>query len=107
MAGCGFWREVFTVQTSTQTLDAWGQAQLAWLNVGTVRGMVTSSQTEVMDDGGSAIRTNLDIETAWSPIINTRSRLVLNGTAYNVLSMVDPDSGRKKRLRVTAAEVTP
>ncbi|CAB4189574.1 Bacteriophage SPP1, head-tail adaptor [uncultured Caudovirales phage] len=106
MAGCGFWREVFTVQTSTQTVDALGQADLSWLTVGTVRGMIKPTQREVVDDLGVSIRTDLDIETAWSPIIDARSRLILDGTTYNVSSVVDPDSGRKKRLRVIATEVT-
>ena len=106
MAGCGFWREVFTVQTSTQTVDAVGQADLSWLTVGTIRGMIKPTQREVVDDLGVSIRTDLDIETAWSPIINARCRLLLDGIAYNVSSVVDPDSGRKKRLRVIATEVT-
>jgi head-tail adaptor len=106
MAGCGFWREVFTVQTSTQTVDDLGQADLAWLTVGSVRGIIKPTQREVVDDLGVSIRTDLDIETAWSPILDARSRLILNGTAYNVSSVVDPDSGRRKRLRVIATEVT-
>jgi head-tail adaptor len=106
MAGCGFWREVFTVQTSTQTVDDLGQADLAWLTVGTVRGIIKPTQREVVDDLGVSIRTDLDIETAWSPILDARSRLILNGTAYNVSSVVDPDGGRRKRLRVIATEVT-
>jgi hypothetical protein len=106
MAGCGFWREVFTVQTSTQTVDDLGQADLAWLTVGTVRGIIKPTQREVVDDLGVSIRTDLDIETAWSPMLDARSRLLLNGTAYNVSSVVDPDSGRRKRLRVIATEVT-
>jgi head-tail adaptor len=106
MAGCGFWRDVFTVQQSTQTVDALGQADLAWLTVGTVRGIIKYAQREVVDDLGVSVRTDIEIETAYSPLVAARSRLLLGVTPYNISSVIDPDNGRRKRLRVLAIEVT-
>jgi head-tail adaptor len=104
MAGCGFWRDVFTVQRSTQTVDALGQADLAWLTIGTVRGIIKYGQREVIGDMGVAVRTELEIETSYSPLVEARSRLLLGVTPYNISSVVDPDNGRRKRLRVLATQ---
>jgi head-tail adaptor len=105
MAGCGFWRDIFTVQAPTAAADAVGQATITWSTVGYVRGMIKPSQREVIDDMGVAVRTDLEIETAYYPSLTARCRLLLSGREFNVSSVVDPDAGRRKRLRVVATEV--
>lgn len=109
MAGAGYRREAMTYQTPTMTIDAAGQQSVAWANVVTVAAVVTPSQREVLDDGGVAVRTDLVIESAWHPSIEAKGRLVdlASGKAYYVSSVVEPDGGRRRRLRILASEIAP
>lgn len=107
MAGCGFWRDIFTVQAPNASADAVGQATITWYSVGAVRGIVRETQREVTDDMGVAVRTDLEIETAYHPSLTARCRLLLGSREFNVSSVVDPDGGRRKRLRVIATEIIP
>jgi SPP1 family predicted phage head-tail adaptor len=107
MAGSGYWRDLFLVESPTSVADALGQASTLWTTVGYIRGQVRPSQREVMDDLGNAVRTDLELETAFHPGLTARCRLTLNGVVYNVSSVTDPDSGRRRRLRVVCTEVMP
>lgn len=69
--------------------------------------MIKPAQREVLGDMGVTVRTDLEIETAYHPYLTARCRLLLAGREFNVSSVVDPDAGRRKRLRVVATEVVP
>lgn len=107
MAGSGYWRYRYSYQVPVRTVDSTGQASLAWSELAVVSGSVTPSQREVIDDLGVAVRTDLTLETAFHPSISARGRLVelSTGSAYNISGVVDPDGGKRKRLRITASEV--
>lgn len=107
MAGSGFQRSRFNYQAASATADNLGQASSTWSTVATVAGNVTPNQREVLDDMGVAIRTDVVIETAYHPSITARGRLVdvVTGAVFNIMGVVDPDGGRRKRLRITAAAV--
>lgn len=108
MAGCGYWRERYTYQVPTTTVDGAGQGSTVYANsVVGLAGVVTPSQREVMDDMGVSIRTDVVIETAWDPNVSAVGRLVdvSSGTIYNIMSVVDPDGGKRRRLRITAANM--
>lgn len=107
MAGSGYWRFRYSYQEPVRTVDSTGQASLAWKEIGSVAGSVTPTQREVLDDLGVAIRTDVVLETAFHPSIRATGRLVdeATGQVWNITGVVDPDGGKRKRLRVNASEV--
>lgn len=107
MAGTGYQRNRYRYQSPSVTTDAAGQAAISWADVVTIAGMVTPNQREVLDDLGVAVRTDVVIETAYHPSVSAKGRLVDVATdaVYNILGVVDPDGGRKRRLRITAAAI--
>ena len=76
MAGSGYWRCRFEYQEPTHTSDGVGQAELTWAFVCHVRGNITPSQREVMDDMGVVVRTDVVIETAYHPSLKANGRLI-------------------------------
>lgn len=109
MAGSGMWRERFIVQAASSATDALGQASPAWTEVCQVRGSVRPTQREVIDDLGNAVRTDLELETAYHADINARCRLyaVSTGKTYYASSVTDPSGFRKRILRILCTEQTP
>lgn len=107
MAGSGYQRIRYKYQAGSATADSLGQSSTAWNTVAIVAGNLTANQREVVDDMGVAIRTDVVIETAYHPSITARGRLVdvVTGAVFNIMGVVDPDGGRRKRLRITAAAV--
>lgn len=107
MAGAGYRREAFQYQSPTVTASSVGQQSTTWTNVVIIAGVKTPTQREVMDDMGVAIRTDVVIEASWHPSISAGGRLIdqTDQRVYNITGVVDPDSGRKKRLRITATEL--
>ena len=108
MAGSGYWRTRYVLQVPTTTVDAAGQGSVAWINaVHGLAGVVTPTQREVLNDLGVAIRTDVVIEMAWHPAVTAHGRLVeaSTGTVYNIIGVVDPDGGKRRRLRITATNV--
>lgn len=107
MAGSGYWRNRYKYQSPVVTIDGAGQASTAWLDVVTVAGMVTPQQREVLDDLGVAIRTDVVIETGFTADIAAVGRLVdiATNAVYNVIGVVDPDGGKRRRLRITATAI--
>lgn len=107
MAGAGYRREAFEYQNPTVTANTVGQQSTTWTAVVVVAGVKTPNQREVMDDMGVAIRTDVVIEASWHPSITAGGRLrdLTDNRLYNISGVVDPDSGRKRRLRITATEV--
>lgn len=107
MAGAGYWRMRFKYQAPTVTVSSSGQATTTWTDVVTVAGMITPNQREVVDDLGVAVRTDLVIETGFHQSIKAVGRLVDVATAavYNVIGVIDPDGGKRKRLRITATAI--
>ena len=108
MAGSGYWRERYNYQAPTTTIDGAGQGSTAYANVVIgLAGVVTPNQREVMDDMGMSIRTDVVIETAWDPNVSSVGRLIemSSGTIYNIIGVVDPDGGKRRRLRITAANM--
>jgi len=107
----GMLRIPMTVQTPVATVDAWGQRGEAWVSVAVLYCHVEVAQTnEVMDDMGSAVRTDWRILASYHPQCNTRSRLVWNdnGTVrtFNIRACWDRDQ-RRRRLEIEATEVLP
>jgi head-tail adaptor len=107
MAGAGYRRDAFQFQTPTVTANTVGQQSTAWTNVVIIAGVKTPTQREVMDDMGVAIRTDVVIESSWHPQITAGGRLIdqEDNRTYNITGVVDPDGGRKRRLRITATLV--
>jgi head-tail adaptor len=106
----GMLRLSLTVQNPVRTVDAFGQAVEAWVTIGTVWAHVEASNTtEVMDDGGPAVRTEWRIIASWLPSLTSRSRLLWNdnGTTrtFNCRACWDMDQ-RRRRLEIEAVEVT-
>lgn len=107
MAGAGYRRDSFTYQAPTVTANTAGQQSTTWTTVVTVAGVVTPTQREVMDDMGVAVRTDVVIEASYHPSINAGGRLVdaSDSRVYQITGVIDPDAGRKRRLRITATEI--
>ena len=107
MAGAGYRREAFEYQNPTVTANTVGQHFTTWTAFVFISGVKTPTQREVMDDMGVAIRTDVVIEASWHPAITAGGRLLdlTDNRLYNISGVVDPDSGRKRRLRITATEV--
>jgi len=107
MAGAGYRREAFEYQNPTVTANTVGQQSTTWTAVVVVAGVKTPNQREVMDDMGVAIRTDVVIESSWHPSVTAGGRLIdqTDLRIYNITGVVDPDSGRKRRLRITATLV--
>jgi len=100
-----------TVQNPVRTVDAFGQADEAWISVGSLWCHVEVANTmEVVDDLGPAVRTDWRILASFHPSVNTRSRLLWNdrGTerTFNVRACWDRDQ-RRRRLEIEATEVLP
>lgn len=109
MAGAGYRRERMTYQTPTRTVDATGQQSIAWSDVVTLSCAITPTQREVLDDLGVSVRTDISVESSYYASLAAKGRLkhYTSNVCYNILSVVDPDNGRKRRLRILAAEITP
>lgn len=107
MAGSGFWRNRYKYQESTVATDGAGQATMTWADVVTIAGNVTATQREVLDDMGVAVRTDVTFETPFHPGIKAQGRLVdvANNAVYNILGVVDPEGGKRRRLRITGAAI--
>ena len=108
MAGSGYWRERYTYQVPTTTVDGAGQGTTVYADsVVGLAGVVTPNQREVMDDMGVAVRTDVVIETAFHPSITSAGRLVdaSTTTVYNIIGVIDPDGGKRRRLRITATNI--
>ncbi len=84
-----------------------GQQSTAWTNVVVIAGVITPTQREVMDDMGVAVRTDVVIEASYHPSINAGGRLIdqSDNRTFNITGVIDPDAGRKRRLRITATEI--
>lgn len=107
MAGSGFWRNRYRYQEASVTTDRAGQASLRWSDVVTVAGNVTATQRETLDDLGVSVRTDVTIETPFHPAIRAQGRLVdvVTDAAFNVIGVVDPEGGKRRRLRILAAAI--
>jgi head-tail adaptor len=100
-----------TVQNPVRTVDAFGQADEAWISIGTVWCHVEVANTmEVIGDLGPAVRTDWRILATWHPSINTRSRLTMTDRGstrtFNVRACWDRDQ-RRRRLEIEATEEIP
>lgn len=104
MAGSGYWRNRYDFQLPAFTTDAAGQAVATWSTSFSIAGTVTPNQREVIDDLGVTIRTDVTIESAYHPSLNANGRLVdqADGQTYNITGVVDPDGGKRRRLRINA-----
>lgn len=109
MAGAGFWRNHYRIEARAQAADSVGQASGSWSTTGEVRGSASFNTREVIDDLGNAVRTDAQLETAWHPRLDARSRLVdtATGDVWNVSSADDSSNGRRRRMRVMATRVIP
>lgn len=107
MAGAGFYHQLYRLQTPTSTQDAVGQPTLSWSTVAKLRGQTRTAQREIMEAGGTAVRTECTIEAAWHPLATARCRLVEfpSGRVFEIVGVDDPDHGRQQRMIVTAVEV--
>lgn len=107
----GMLRLVMTVQNRSVSVDTFGQQTETWSDVAMIAVHAEQMNTsEVMDDGGPAVRTDWRILAAWHPSVTTRSRLVwLDGVTtryFNLRSCYDRDN-RQRRLEIEATEVLP
>jgi head-tail adaptor len=107
----GMLRLVMTVQNRSVSVDAFGQQTETWSDVAMIAVHAEQMNTsEVMDDGGPAVRTDWRILAAWHPSVTTRSRLKwLDGITtryFNLRSCYDRDN-RQRRLEIEATEVLP
>jgi head-tail adaptor len=107
VAGAGYRRDQFDYQAPTVTANTAGQQSTSWTTVATIAGVLTPTQREVMDDMGVGIRTDVVIEASWHPSVNAGGRLVdaTDGRIYQITGAIDPDGGRRRRLRITATHV--
>jgi head-tail adaptor len=108
VAGSGYWRTRYILQVPTTTVDGAGQGAVSWLNaVSGLAGVVTPSQREVLNDMGVTVRTDVVIEMAWHPSVASKCRLIEagSGMVWNITGVVDPDGGKRRRLRVTASNM--
>lgn len=107
MAGAGFYRELYELQAPTFSENDAGQQTRGWSTIARLRGQQRDTQREVMDAGGTAVRTDVTIETGWHPDVNARCRLVHypSGRVFNIIGANDPDFGRQQRLLIQASEV--
>lgn len=107
MAGAGFYRELYELQEPSFGENDAGQQTRGWTVVARLRGQQREVQREVMDAGGTAVRTDVTIETAWHPDVSARCRLVHHpsGRVFNIVGATDPDFGRGQRLLIQASEV--
>lgn len=106
----GMLRLYFTVQNPVRSVDALGQATVAWINLGGVWGHAEQSRTaEVIDDGGVATRSDYRFLLGYLPGMTVNSRILWQDgdtlRTFNVRSCWDRDQ-RQRRLEVEATEVT-
>jgi head-tail adaptor len=102
-------RLAMTAQNPIRTVDSFGQASEAWINVATLHCHIeVASTTEVMDDRGPAVRTDWRILSSFHPSVTTRSRLIWNDRGndrtFNIRACWDRDQ-RRRRLEIEATEV--
>jgi head-tail adaptor len=107
----GMLRIPMTAQNPVRTVDAFGQASEAWVNVAVLHCHIeVASNNETMGDLGPEVRTDWRILACFHPSVNTRSRLLFNdhGTqrTFNVRACWDRDQ-RRRRLEIEATEVLP
>lgn len=114
MAGSGYWRQLFEYEEpDTYDTDTVGQGSLAYEYVCTIRGTITPTQREVIDDLGVSVRTDIVIEAAYHPSVRSIGRLhgigdpLIDGKYFSISSVVEPDNGKNRRLRITATWVAP
>ncbi len=105
----GMLRLAMTAQNPIRTVDGFGQASEAWINVATLHCHIeVASTTEVMDDRGPAVRTDWRILSSFHPSVTTRSRLIWNDRGndrtFNIRACWDRDQ-RRRRLEIEATEV--
>jgi len=105
----GMLRLYFTVQNPVRTVDAFGQASVAWVSVGGIWGHAEQSRTtEVIDDGGIAARSDYRFLTGWHPQVTVNSRLLWqdgdSSRVFNIRTCHDRDQ-RRRRLEIEASEV--
>jgi head-tail adaptor len=105
----GMLRLPMTAQNPVRTVDSFGQASEAWINVATLHCHIeVASTTEVMDDRGPAVRTDWRILSSYHPSVTTRSRLIWNDRGndrtFNIRACWDRDQ-RRRRLEIEATEV--
>ncbi len=110
MAGAGYYHCAYHVQrASGYTKDGAGQRTKQWgATFLTLRGAPARQvERQILDDAGPATRTDVEIEAAYHPAVAAECRLVdvSDGTAYEIIGVVDPDNGRKRRLTITAARI--
>lgn len=107
MAGSGFWRNRYKYQECTVSTDGAGQATMTWADVVTIAGNVTATQREAIGDMGVEVRTDVTFETPFHPGVKAQGRLVdsANNAIYNIIGVVDPEGGKRRRLRITAAAI--
>lgn len=99
-----------TVQNPVRTVDAVGQASVAWLSVAKIACHIDSARTnEVMVELGVKARSDWRILSAWHPEVTSNSRLLYldNGTerVFNIRACWDRDQ-KRRRLEIEATEVT-
>jgi head-tail adaptor len=102
-------RLAMTAQNPIRTVDSFGQASEAWINVATLHCHIeVASTTEVMDDRGPAVRTDWRILSSFHPSVTTRSRLIWNDhgneRTFNIRACWDRDQ-RRRRLEIEATEM--
>ncbi len=107
----GMLRLAMTAQNPVRTVDDFGQASESWVNVAVLHCYIEMASTsEVIDDRGTAIRTDWRILSSFHPSVNARSRIVWNdhGTVrtFNIRACWDRDQ-RRRRLEIEATEVLP
>lgn len=109
MAGAGYRRERMIYQTPTRSTDVAGQQTVTWSDVVTLACAITPSQREVLDDLGVSVRTDISVESSYHDSVAAKGRLknTVSQSIYNIMSVTDPDAGRKRRLRILAAEIVP
>jgi len=105
----GMLRLAMTAQNPIRTVDSFGQASEAWINVATLHCHIeVASTTEVMDDRGPAVRTDWRILSSFHPSVTTRSRLIWNDhgneRTFNIRACWDRDQ-RRRRLEIEATEM--
>jgi head-tail adaptor len=96
-------------QTPTRSTDVAGQQTVTWSDVTTLACAITPSQREVLDDLGVSVRTDISVESSYHASVVAKGRLkhTVSLSIYNIMSVTDPDAGRKRRLRILAAEIVP
>lgn len=105
----GMLRLKMTLQNPSNGTDSLGQRTHTWSNVDSLWCHVdVASTTEVVDDGGVAIRSNYRILASWHPDLTSKSRLqwVDNGVTrtFNIRGCWDRDQ-RRRTMEIDAVEV--